>query len=64
MSWDGDETSTPTGGDDHPMEVREPTPLPQADVVAEATLKKATLVEGLCTGQLADTKHSSHSRGN
>jgi hypothetical protein len=31
------------------MEVRESTPPPQTDVAAEATLKEATLVEGMCT---------------
>jgi hypothetical protein len=64
LSWDGDETSTAASGDDRSMEVREPTPPPQTEVAAEATLKEATLVEGMCTSQLVDTKHSSHSRGN
>jgi hypothetical protein len=62
MSCDGDETSTPASGDDRPMEVREPTLPPQTEVAAEATLKKATILEGMCTSQLVDTKHSSRSR--
>jgi hypothetical protein len=62
LSWDGDETSTPAGGDDCPTEVGEPTPSPQTEVAAEATLKEATLVQGMCTAQLVDIKHSSRSR--
>jgi hypothetical protein len=61
LSWDGDDTSTPAGGDDGPLEVREPTPLPQTEVAVEATLEEATLVEGMYTAQLVGTKHSSRS---
>jgi hypothetical protein len=64
MSWDGEKTSTLAGGDDHPTEVQEPTPPPQTEVAAEVTLKEATLVEGMCTSQLVDTKHRSRSRRN
>jgi hypothetical protein len=46
------------------MEVREPTPPSETKVTAEATLKEATLVEGMCTSQLVDTKYSSHSSRN
>jgi hypothetical protein len=48
LSWDGDETSTPASGDDRSAEVQEPTPPPQTEVAVEATLKEATLVEGMC----------------
>jgi hypothetical protein len=37
------------GGDDRATEVREPTPPLKTEVTAEATLKEATLVEGMCT---------------
>jgi hypothetical protein len=53
-----DETSTRAGGDDRSSEVREPIPPPWTKVAMEATLEKASLVEGMCTEQLIDTKHS------
>jgi hypothetical protein len=64
LSWDGEETSATAGGDNRSAEVREPTPPPQTEVAAEATLKEATLVEGMCTSQLVDTKCSSRSHRN
>jgi hypothetical protein len=62
LSWDGEETSTPAGGEDHSAEEREPTPPPQTEVAVESTLEEATLVEGICSSQLVTIVRSSRSR--
>jgi hypothetical protein len=48
LSWDGGETSTPTDGEGHTAEEREPTQPPQTKVVVELTLEEGILVEGMC----------------
>jgi hypothetical protein len=48
LSWDGGEANTPADGEDHSVEVREPTPPPQVDAVVEPVIVEATLVEGMC----------------
>jgi hypothetical protein len=62
LSWDGEETSTPTSGEDRPAEECEPTPLPQTKATVESTLEETTLVEGMCTSRLVVIVRSSRSR--
>jgi hypothetical protein len=51
---------TPAEGGDRSAE-REPTSLPQTEVVVESTLEEATLVEGKCSSQLVVIMRSSRS---
>jgi hypothetical protein len=49
LSWEGDETSTAAGGENPVLAGEESAPLPQDKTVAleaEATLPKATVVDG------------------
>jgi hypothetical protein len=49
LSWDGDEPSAAAGEEDRSVGVQDPTPLPQTEVAAKATLQEATMVDGTCT---------------